>query len=97
MDRKSPYEHPVSGHYRNGKWIDKYTRGEGKAPGKNKSRAKSVSKGVGSVYNVLFTFPDGGTESYNHRGTATSALKAAIGDIQRPMVPKRATLTMIGG
>lgn len=98
MDRKSPYEHPVVGHYRDGKWIEKYTRGRGKAPTKNKSsRSKSMSSGVGSVYNVLFLFPDGSTESYNRRGTATSALKAAVGDIQRPMIPKQATLTMIGG
>lgn len=98
MGRKSPYEHDVDGHYREGKWIETYTRGNGKAPKKSKlGRSKSMSSGVGSVYNIVFTFPDGSTESYNHRGTATSALKAAMGDIQRPMVPKRATLTMIGG
>lgn len=88
MDRKSPVKHPVSGHYRGGKWIDKYTRGQGEKPrSTRKSRRRS-----GTTYNVTFIFPDGSTETYNAQGTATGALRDAISNIQRPMIPERAIL-----
>lgn len=95
MTRKPPYEHKVRPHYRDGKYIDTYHRGEGDAP-KSQPRMQTPRL-VGSIYSVVFTFPDGSTEQYNESGTATGALKAALGSIQRPMNPKRATLTMIGG
>ena len=94
--RKSPYEHKVGPHYREGKYIETYHRGNGEAPQRSVS-VRSVNRGGGSIYNVVFTFPDGGTESYNVSGTATGALKAAIGKIQRPVLPKRAYLTLLGG
>jgi len=95
MDRKPPYKHPVTGHYREGKYIDNYTRGHGNRP--HEQRAARVSVRGGSVYNVVFLFPDGSTESYNGGGTATGALKEALGKIQRAMIPKQATLTRVGG
>ena len=96
MTRKSPFEHKVGPHYREGKYIETYHRGDGDAP-KRSVPVRSVSRGGGSVYNVLFTFPDGGSESYNAPGTATGALKNALSMIQRAMLPKRATLTLLGG
>ena len=95
MDRKPPYKHPVSGHYREGKFIENYTRGQGGKP--RSPRAPRVSVRGGSVYHVVFSFPDGSTESYNGGGTATGALKEAVSKIQRPMLPKQATLTRVGG
>ena len=96
MTRKPPYRHKVRPHYRDGKWIDSYKRGEGEEP-KSSPKMRGGGRRVGSVYQVVFLFPDGSTEQYNHSGTATGALKAALGDIQRPMIPKRATLRMLGG
>jgi len=96
MPRKSPYEHKVGGHYRNGKWVETYKRGEGDEPKSTPKMPRGRSR-VGSTYQVFFTFPDGSTEQYNETGTATGALKAALGMIQRPMIPKRATLRMLGG
>ena len=96
MTRKSPFEHKVGPHYREGKYIETYHRGNGDAPQRSVP-VRSVSRGGGSIYNVLFTFPDGGSESYNVSGTATGALKNALNMIQRAMLPKRATLTLLGG
>jgi len=94
--RKSPYEHKVGPHYREGKYIETYHRGDGDAP-KHKVSVRAISGGGGSMYSVSFRFPDGSTESYNKAGSATAALKAALGMIQRPMLPKQANLTLIGG
>ena len=93
MRRKTPFKHPVSGHYRSGKWIDKYQRGQGKASKGVSHRRSKVTTG----YSITFTFPDGSTETYKHSGTATGALRAAISDIQRPMFPKRAVLRRLQG
>ena len=93
MNRKPPYKHPVTGHYREGKWIDKYTRGQGNKP-RNPARNRYTP---GTGYNITFIFPDGSTETYNATGSATSALKEAVGDIQRPMIPVRAILRRLGG
>lgn len=87
MNRKPPFKHPVTGHYRDGKWISRYTRGHGNKPVSRRHRSKPDT-----VYNITFTFPDGSTETYNHNGTATGALRDAVGDIQRPMLPIRAVL-----
>jgi len=95
MVRKSPYKHPVSGHYRDGKFIENYERGKGNKP--TQPRGVKPRTRAGVEYNVVFSFPDGSTESYNTGGTATGALKSAVGMIQQPMIPKRATLTLIGG
>lgn len=91
--RKPPYKHPVRGHVRSGKYIDHYERGKGKKPGEAQNVKPKLA--AGSMYNVVFSFTDGSTESYNGRGTATAALRQAMTRIQRAMVPKRATLTLV--
>jgi len=97
MRRKSPIKHDVSDHYRDGKWVEHYERGHGDRPEFERRHTPTVSPRGSSVYNVVFTFPDGSTESYNGGGSATGALKEAIGRIQRPVLPRRAALTLVGG
>ena len=103
MTRKSPYEHKVKGHYREGKFIENFDRGTGKKPKfvlKPRTRDKPTGQfrkgskrgNIGPGYNVTFMFPSGGSESYNTGGTATGALKDAVSRIQRPEMPKSATL-----
>jgi hypothetical protein len=93
--RKKPYRHPVSGHYRNGKYIDNYERGHGEKP---KAPTRSVNpqgRGGNPGFNVTFYFPDG-RETYNvGGGTLTGALREAIPQIQRPVVPTHAQIRRI--
>lgn len=95
MTRKSPYVHKVHGHYRDGRFVETFDRGDGPKPEQRiKPRAMKRSN-PGSGYNVTFMFTGGESESYNTVGTATSALKAAISRIQRAKIPKSATLRRI--
>ena len=95
MTRKSPYEHKVKGHYREGKFIEHFDRGKGPKP-KQRSYPRPLKRSnPGTGYNVTFMFPSGSSESYITGGTATGALKAAVSKIQRPELPKSATLRMI--
>jgi len=95
LTRKSPYEHKVKGHYRDGKFIEHFDRGKGPKPEqRTKPRPMRKSNPV-TGYNVTFMFPSGASETYNTGGTATGALKAATSKIQRPEMPKSAILRMI--
>jgi len=95
MTRKSPYEHKVKGHYRDGKFVEVFDRGTGPKPEQRTVPRAMRRSRPGTGYNVTFIFPGGGSESYNTGGTATGALKAAVSKIQRPELPKSATLRMI--
>ena len=89
--RKSPYEHDVGGHYREGKYIDKYKRGKGNKPRALSKTVKSRSGGKPG-FSVTFFFP-GGRETYNVGGrTLTGAMREAIPLIQRPVVPTHAQI-----
>jgi len=89
--RKSPYRHPVTGHYRDGKHIDPYERGKGEKP-KIPHKVGQPRGGGKPSFNVSFYFPDG-RETYNvGGGTLTGALREAIPRIQRPMVPTHAQI-----
>ena len=89
--RKSPYRHPVTGHYRDGKWVENYKRGEGEKP-KIPSRIVKPRGGGKPGFNVSFFFPDG-RETYDVGGrTLTGALREAIPLIQRPLVPTHAQI-----
>ena len=95
MTRKSPYEHKVRGHYRDGKFIENFDRGTGPKPEQRTKPRPLKRSNPGSGYNVTFMFPSGSSETYNTGGTATGALKAATSKIQRPEMPKSATLRRI--
>ena len=91
MPRKSPIRHDVSGHYRDGKYIDHYERGEGERP-KTPHKVGRQPRGGNPDFNVSFFFPDG-RETYNvGGGTLTGALREAIKRIQRPLVPTHAQI-----
>ena len=91
MNRKPPYRHPVSGHYREGKWVENYERGKGKKP-TNPVNPGNPQGGGKAGFNVSFFFPDG-RETYNvGGGTLTGALREAIKLIQRPVVPSHAQI-----
>ena len=95
MTRKSPYEHKVKGHYREGKFIEHFDRGKGSKPEQRTKPRPLKRSNPGTGYNVTFSFPSGSSETYNTGGTATGALKAATSKIQRPEMPKSATLRRI--
>lgn len=89
--RKSPYLHPVTGHYRDGKWIEDYKRGHGDKP-KAPSRVVKSRRGRGGKPGFNVSFPEIG-ENYNvGGGTLTGAIREAITRIQRPVVPTHARI-----
>jgi len=91
MTRLSPVKHDVGSYTRtDGKRVEKYKRGSRDKPKVKPRPMKRSNKGTD--YNVAFMFPSGGSENYNTSGTATGALKAAVSRIQRPELPKSATL-----
>lgn len=93
MNRKSPYHHPVSGHYRQGKWVEKYERGEGNKPRDNALIIKSLKGKKGLNVNVSYYFASGPRETYNVAAqNPTDAITESIPRIQQPMIPIRAQI-----
>jgi len=89
--RKSPIRHPVSGHYRDGKWVENYERGKGEKP-RSPPKVGNPHSGGNPGFNVSFFFPDG-VETYPVGGrTLTGALREAVPKIQRPIVPTHAQI-----
>jgi len=50
--RKTPHRHPVSGHYRNGKWINSFERGSGQ-------KSQRSSRVVGRIIYPTMVDPEG--------------------------------------
>lgn len=91
--RKTPYRHEVSPHIRAGKPIGSYERGKGKKPNQSNTAPRVVGKS-GSSY--IVTLSGGGvSETYRCSGSPVSALKEAVGKIQKPFVPTKATLRRV--
>ena len=86
--RKSPIEHKVSSHYREGKHIGRYTRGEGSRPRGSPGRVSKAVGGDGSFRAVLY-YPDG-REAYTVKaGGYTEAVASGVGQAERGGLPKR--------
>lgn len=94
MDRKPPYHHTVSGHYRDGKYIDDYERGKGKKPSNPGIRVKGIGRAL-TVYHLVFHFRGGETESYNEQGTLSGAVRSGLSRIQRAEVPRRVNWELV--
>lgn len=93
MTRKSPYRHPVSGHYREGKFVDHYMRGEGKKPSGKlpQNRVKPVPK---KKYKVTVYYPGADREAQEvDAGNLTEAV--AAGTSQAKELPKRVKLKQV--
>ena len=96
MTRLSPVKHEVGSYTSSdGKRVETYKRGSRDKP-KTKVKPRPLKRSnKGTGYNVTFMFPSGSSETYNTGGTATGALKSAVSRIQRPEMPKSATLRLI--
>lgn len=71
--RKSPFKHNVSGHYREGKYIDNYDRGKGKRP--NNPIKPSLGRGLPDAgFSVTMYYPSGRRTLPVKAGTFTEAL-----------------------
>jgi len=96
MTRLSPVKHDVGSYTRSdGKRVEEYERGSRKKPNAKVKPRPLKRSNPGTGYNVTFMFPSGSSETYNTGGTATGALNSAVSLIQRPELPKSATLRRI--
>jgi hypothetical protein len=92
--RKSPIEHKVSSHYREGKHIDRYTRGEGSRPRGGSLRRMAKAADDGSFKAVLY-YPDG-REAYTvEAGNYVEAVASGVGQAERGGLPKRVRVRRI--
>ena len=65
MKRKSPYEHPVRNHVRQGRPVRRYLRGEGDKPrSTRRKRVVGASAGKVSEYYVTIFYVDGTSETF---------------------------------
>lgn len=87
MTRRSPYKHPVTGHYRLGKYIDRYTRGSGKKPVKSNPHRGVGKGGPGNKYKVTVYYSDSREARAVDAGTFTDAV--ADGTRDAPELPRR--------
>ena len=95
MTRKTPYRHPVKGHYRQEKWIEHFERGKGDKPSQSKA-VKSLSRKKGLQVNVSYFFPDGPRETYNVAASnPTDAIRESTPRIQQPKIPIRAQIRRV--
>jgi len=86
--RKPPYRHPVTGHYRDGKYVSRYTRGEGDRPRREPRSRKGKPEGEAGFRTVLY-YPEG-RETYKVRaGNYTEAVASGVGQAERGGLPKR--------
>jgi len=85
--RKNPYRHPVTGHYRDGKYVEKYTRGKGDKP-RQRQAAKAAPAKAAAGWRATLYYPKG-SESYDVAGR--DYVEAVMGGLLRGEdgVPKR--------
>ena len=92
--RRSPIAHKVSGHYREGQFIDTYKRGKGKRP-KPARRRKPSSRTVVSSgnYNTTILHQDGEREEYDISTTSyRAALQSGLNKTQKKLTPIKVTI-----
>jgi len=89
--RKSPIEHKVSSHYREGKWIDHYIRGEGKRsthnPGRGVSKMASDNR-----FSVTLYYPEGPETHPVTAGNYTEAVMQGFDQAEGGEMPGRVRL-----
>ncbi len=101
--RSTPIKHKVGGHFRGGKFIETYDRGEGerkkKAARKRRLKEKRATpKKIKSKDGLFYTISlsgQGKTETYNGAGSPVSSIKQVVKKLQRPIVPTRAVLRRV--
>ncbi len=75
MARKSPYRHPVRSYIREGNRVDKYMRGEGKAP-------RVAPIGAGSIGGARWRVSRGGERVNVSAGNIDSALARGVDSLR---------------
>ena len=102
--RASPIKHDVRGHFRRGKFIETFERGEGERKKKAAARKrrlkekrvipKKIKSKDGLFYRISLS-GQGKTETYNGAGSPVSSIKQVVKKLQRPIVPTRAVLRRV--
>ena len=92
--RKTPVKHPVKGHYRDGKFIERYTRGKGE---KAKAASRRESRMRGAGYSVAWLYPGGEKEAYKvSLGNPVEAAREATGLVSLGELPYKLVIRRLG-
>lgn len=97
MTRKSPYKHRVSGHYRDGVFIERYERGRGKKRVDQSSIGLRSRASGGNNFNVAFSYTGEPVESHDLGASGfTAALRRGLGMMLTPKEPQRVQIRRLG-
>lgn len=86
--RKSPVEHKVTSHYREGKWVDRYTRGHGKKPS-TRGLGRMAKTGTDNRFNVTLYYVEGRESHPVQAGNYTEAVMDGFGQAEGGEMPRR--------
>jgi len=86
IQRKSPYRHAVSSHYREGKYIDRYERGKGNKPNNPGRSINKLSPKNG--FNVTLYYLEGQETHPVKAGNYTEAVMSGFDQAEGEEMPQ---------